>query len=236
MQDSSIVLSNEEHHHLSKVVRSKPNDKVWLFDEEGTKYLAIIEKIEKEKTILHILERKGKEKDKTIITLAQALVRSKQMDFILRAATELGISTFIPVITARSIVKIEKETARKVDRWIKIARESSKQCKSGLVPRILPPLPLRNFLQQVSEAKKFYLSENRGTFLRDILIANPGSQAQILSFHVIILTGPEGGWTEEEEAMIERNGYEAISLGKNILRAETAALSAVAILSHFWKW
>jgi len=231
-----VILKGEEHHHLSNVVRLKPNDRVWLFDEEGTKYLAIIEKIDKEKTKLRILERKEKEEDKVRIILAQALLKSKKMNFILHAATELGISEFIPVISSRSVAKIEKGNEKKVERWTKIARSSSKQCRSGLVPRILPPLPLDNFLQARGERRKLYLSENKGIYLKDIFMANVETQKSAPALEIVILVGPEGGWTEEEEEMIEGYGYKAVSLGKNILRAEIAAVSAVAILSHLGKW
>ncbi|MGB8951082.1 MAG: RsmE family RNA methyltransferase [Candidatus Aminicenantales bacterium] len=240
LQSSSVVLDGEEHHHLSNVVRLKPRDRVRLFDEDGTKYLAEIDEIAREWTRLRILTRRERDRNPVKIILAQALIRAKKMEFILQMATELGISMLVPVLSARSIVKIADRSRQKVERWNKIARESAKQCKSGLVPKIAAPLSLKAFLIEQEGARKFYLSERRGTCLREILTSGhwlgPGSGQDGEPSEIIILVGPEGGWAEEEENLIAGHGYEAVSLGKNILRAETAALAAVAIVSLFWMW
>jgi 16S rRNA (uracil1498-N3)-methyltransferase len=224
-----VLLNGEEHHHLSKVVRLKPNERVWLFDEGGTRYLARVENISQEKTKLFILERIEKEEPKVKITLAQALIRQKKMDFIVQKSTELGVVAFVPIQTARSFVKIGEKIERKMDRWQKIAREASKQCKSSLVPLIMPPQSIKTLIKERAEAKKFLLSENRGKYLKDILIPESNPIASVL-----LLVGPEGGWAKEEEEFILDHGYQAISLGKQILRTETASLCALALISHFW--
>lgn len=236
LRSSTILLHEEEHHHLSRVARIKPEEKVWLFDEQGTSYLARVEEIRKDATRLSILEKLDKVKPKVNITLAQALIKSKKMDIIIQKSTELGITNIIPVITTRVIVKVEEKIQKKIERWNKIALEAVKQSQISFLPSILSPIPLKKLIEERHEEKKLLLSENRGKYLRDILIRNSGSELQIEEppSSVLILVGPEGGWTEEEEKYILKHGYEAVSLGRQILRAETAALCSLALISHFW--
>lgn len=236
LRSSTILLHEEEHHHLSRVARIKPEEKVWLFDEQGTSYLARVEETRKDATRLSILEKLDKVKPKVNITLAQALIKSKKMDIIIQKSTELGITNIIPVITTRVIVKVEEKIQKKIERWNKIALEAVKQSQISFLPSILSPIPLKKLIEERHEEKKLLLSENRGKYLRDILIRNSGSELQIEEppSSVLILLGPEGGWTEEEEKYILKHGYEAVSLGRQILRAETAALCSLALISHFW--
>ncbi len=236
IDSSSVFIYGNEHHHLSHVVRIRPKEKVWLIDEQGTRYLARVEEITKERTRLTLLEKEGAPQPGVKIILAQAIIKSKRMNSILQQATEWGASMIIPVITARTVVKIEGKAEKKLERWEKIVREAAKQCKCPFFPSIAPPLTLKRLIEERKEALKLVLSENRGTYLRDILIRSSGSgrPKEKPPASVIILVGPEGGWTDEEEKSILNHGYEAVSLGKQILRSETAALSGLAMISHFW--
>ncbi len=236
IHSSSVHLIGDEHRHLSKVARIKPEEKVWLFDDQGTSYLAKVEEIRKDATLLSILEKQDKNKPKINITLAQALLKSKKMDTIIQKSTELAVSSIIPVITARTIVKIEDKIQKKIERWEKIALEAVKQSQGSFLPSILSPTPVERLIKERKEEKKLILSENRGKYLRDILIENSDSKLKIPKppSSVLVLVGPEGGWTDEEEKYILDHGYEAISLGGQILRAETAALCSLALISHFW--
>jgi 16S rRNA (uracil1498-N3)-methyltransferase len=206
-------LYGEEHHHLRKVARISLKDEVWLFDEYGSHYLARVEEIRKERTRLVILEKQDTSSPRVKITLAQALIKSKRMDSIIQKATEFGVTTLIPVITARTVVRIEGKTEKKLDRWNNVLRAAAKH-----------------------EVKKLVLSENTGKYMRDIISQGVGSRGKKEEppSSVIMLVGPEGGWTDEEERYILDHGYEAVSLGKQILRTETAALSSLAMISHFW--
>lgn len=227
-----LCLEGREHHHLSKVARLRPRDEIWLFDEEGTRYRARIEDIGRERSRLKLLEKLAPTERRPKITLAQALLKAKPMDWLIQKATELGLFSFVPVLSERCVVKLEDRSGKKVQRWSRIAREASKQCRSGLVPAILAPLPLEDFLRESEAGKKLFLSEHRGLPLRDIV--RPAQDSRIQPSDVLILVGPEGGWTEAEEDKVLRCGFEAVSLCTNILRAETASLAAMAIISHFW--
>jgi len=236
IRSSSVFLDGEEHHHLSRVARIKPGEKVWLFDDRGTNYLARVEEVTKERTRLAILERRATPEPRVEITLAQALIKSKKMNSILQKATELGVTTIIPVITARTVVRIEERAEKKLERWQKIIKAAAKQSKISFLPSISSPVTLEKLVEERDEAKKLVLSENTGKYLKDILIqcSGPDVEREELPSSVIILVGPEGGWTSEEEEYILDHAYEAVSLGRQVLRAETAALSSLAMISHFW--
>jgi len=236
IQSGAIFLCGEEHHHLSRVARVKPGKNVWLFDGEGTSYLARVEAVQKHRTELLIMEKINKGRPQVPITLAQALLKAKKMEFTIQKATELGVAAIIPVITARSIVNIEEKTERKVERWRKIAREAAKQSQNPFIPSISLPVALEKLIKERNEAKKLLLSENKGKYLRDILIrsSTKGCLMKEAPSSAFILIGPEGGWTKGEEDNILNQGFEAVSLGKLILRAETAAICSLSLITHFW--
>ena len=158
------------------------------------------------------------------------------MDLIIQKATELGISTIIPVFTHRTIVKIEDKMTKKMMRWQRIIRESAKQCGRAIMPSIQSPELLTRIMEKRTETKKILLSEKSGVPLKNILSSflkkETGSHHDLHS--IFLLIGPEGGWTEAEEKYILKHGFEAASLGSHILRAETAAISSMAIISHYW--
>lgn len=229
-----VYLEGEEHYHLSCVARICPKEKVWLFDSHGQSYLAQVEEIEKERTRLLILEKKEAEEAKTKITLAQALIKAKKMEFLIQKSTELGVASFVPVITARSLIKTEEKATKKLGRWQRIAREAVKQSKNSWLPSISPPLSLERVIKEIKAEKRLFLNEDKGKYLREILIQHRKSQRAKSPQSAILLIGPEGGWTREEAELILANGFEEVSLGKNILRSETAALCSLALISHFW--
>lgn len=228
------VLTGSEHHHLSRVVRKKQGDKVSLFTEKGENFTARIDKIEKSQTILTIIETGHQKESGMKITLAPSLVKSKALELILQKSTELGVSCFVPVVAERSIVKISDKIEKKITRWHRIVLSASKQCGRPSPPFIEKPLPLKKFLDIEKAHVKIFLDEKGGECLRDFICDFHDNHPRKFPLSVIILLGPEGGWTEKEKQDIVHHGYQAVSLGRNILRAETAAISCVAIISHFW--
>lgn len=231
-----VTLCGPEHYHLSRVARVKPNNKVWLFSEEGVSFLTKVTAIGPSQTELVILEEHEQKLPHIKIFLAQALLKSKSMDLVIKKSTELGVMSIIPVITKRTVVRIDAGIEKKVERWKKLAIEASKQCGRSILPEISTPVSISDLLEKEVGAWRLYLSENGGTFLRDIIFSRTDiiERGKCVPDSVIILVGPEGGWAAGEEEVLKKHGYEAVYLGQNILRAETAALSGLAILSHFW--
>ena len=231
---AAIFLEGEEHHHLSKVARIRPGEQVWLFDDNGNQYKACVDMIAKKKTRLLILEIEKKREPKVRITLAQVLLKTKNMDLVIQKATELDAHAIAPVISDRTVVRIEGKQDKKWARWKRIAIEASKQCGRSSVPDILSPVGLRTLLDREEGAKKLFLSERNGESLREILMC-PFREKKGIPESTILLVGPEGGWTEREEQDIMNSHYEAVSLGPLTLRSETAAIVSLAMVAHFWK-
>ena len=229
-----VFLEGKEHHHLSKVARIKPGELVWVFDKIGKQHRACVEEVRKDKTRLLILETKKKQEPKIRITLAQVILKTKKMDLVIHKATELGTNAIRPIISDRTVVNIEDRQNKKTERWKRIIAEASKQCGRSSLPEIHPPTGLNTFITRKEKAKKLFLSERGGKFLRDILMYPLKMETKIPD-SVILLVGPEGGWTESEERDIMENYYEAVSLGLLTLRSETAAIVSLAMVSHFWK-
>jgi len=141
-------------------------------------------------------------------------VKRAQTDWLVEKATELGAARLVPVMTQRTVA----ERVR-LDRLESIAIEAAEQCGRTRVPQILAPMPLRRLVEELDPARHFYFAdENGGEPLTSVYEEGPA----------VILVGPEGGFTEKERAFVRASGATAISLGPRILRAETAALAAIA--------
>lgn len=229
-----IFLEGTEHHHLSKVARIKPGEQVWVFDEDGKQHKACVETVERDRTSLLILASEKRQEHKVRITLAQVALKTKKMDLVIQKATELGAHAIIPIISDRSVVKIDNREGKKMERWRRIVIEAAKQCGRSSLPEIHPPKRLSVFITGRNESKKLFLNERGGKSLREILMY-PLVEKKNVPGSIILLVGPEGGWTEREEQDIMDNYYEAVSLGSFTLRSETAAIVSLAMVSHFWK-
>ena len=224
---SRIVLEGEEHRHLAKAARVRPGETVWLFDGSGRRFLARVETVGEERTSLAVLKVEEPETPRTRVMLAACLVEAKKFDAILEKASELGCSDVLPVESARSLKAPGERAEKKLERWKRISREAAKQCKSRFVTAVHPPQTLRDLLREPPAERRIFLSEHGGRPLRD-LVAGPDPDA------VVLLVGPTGGWTEGEERDIRRAGFEAASLGRRILKSETAALAGTFLIVHHW--
>lgn len=213
-------------------MRAKPGRTVCLFDERGNEYEARVNEVHSHRTLLKVVNKKEKKEEKIELTLAQALLKSKSMDWVVQKATELGISRLLPVTADRSVVRIENRGDRKRERWRKIALSAAKQCGRATVPEIAPAVRLMDVDKGQPDAVKFFLDEKNGKPLKKILFddkVKPFSKGA-----VIVLVGPEGGWTESEERMILKKGFQPAGLGSRVLRSETSAISSLALIDHFW--
>jgi 16S rRNA (uracil1498-N3)-methyltransferase len=228
-----IVLDGDEHRHLAKAARVRAGDLVRLFDARGGRCRARVETVGEDRTELAVLEVEEPETARTEVVLAQCLIEAKKLETVLEKAAELGCSDFVPVVSARSLKASEERLERKLDRWRRIAREAAKQSKGRTTTAPHPPRTLKDFLRDPPAGLRLFLSERGGRPLREI-VTGRGSEGQAPPASAVLLVGPKGGWTEGEEKDIRRAGFEAVTLGRRILRAETAALAAAAMIIHFW--
>jgi len=222
-QDQLPFITGSDVHYLKDVLRIKPGDEIEILDGSGTIYSAKINNIQKDKIKLDIIRSsKSETEPKVEITLAQSLPKAKKMDFIIQKCTELDVSEIIPVITERSISKGEK-TAR----WQKIAIEAAEQSGRASIPKVASLIDFKSLLKK---AKEFDLAlipweMEKTNRLKTIL--------QKSSFrNIIMLIGPEGGFSSQEIAEAKTAGFIPISLGKRILRAETAGMAMLSMMMY----
>ena len=225
-----VLLDGAELRHL-RAARIQAGQTVWLFDEEGTRIRAEVQAISSGGARLMILERERPRDARLRLTLVQSVLKNKAMDDVVEGAAEWGVRALIPVSSERTVVKFVDREERKAERWKQVARAAAEQCKSGRVPEIAAPRPLAEILADPPSGRLVVLSEHGGRALKDILAEAPVPPAGTPEEWVLLL-GPEGGWSEKELEAIAAAGFEAASLGPQILRAGTAALSAAAILLH----
>ncbi len=167
------------------------------------------------------------------VTLAMAVYKFDHMEWAIEKATELGVAAIAPMIAWRTEKHLAQAAEKRAERWRRIAKEASQQARRADIPVIRNPVPLATLVRTASSAARIVLAEQeRSTTLRhamDAILASTGDEMPSLE----IAIGPEGGWAPAEEAMFDANGWHAVSLGPRILRAETAAISALAVVASY---
>ena len=222
-------LRKEDLRYVKSVLRMRNKDRLLLFDGNGFECEALIRHLTPRDVTVEIVKKERLPEKAIHITLFQALPKANKMDFIIQKATELGVDTIIPFRAARSIPKLAPEAAvLKTLRWQKIAIEAARQCGSSGVPEIREILSLAEALRYAKgKALRIILWEEESkTALRQVL----RDKSRIKDFFIII--GPEGGLLREEVAMAVAEGFISVSLGRQILRVETAALAILSIIQY----
>ncbi len=156
------------------------------------------------------------------LTLLLAIIKFDRLEWAIEKCTELGVLRFVPLIAERTDIHLATAAARRVDRWRRVAREAAEQSRRSSVPEIASPMKLKEAVG-LSAGMRIVLSESEeGSMLAEVLQANATSD-------IILAIGPEGGWTAAEEKLFQQFGWIPVSLGRTILRAETAAIAATAV-------
>ncbi len=223
------VLGGEDARHLRQVLRAEPGRQYELSDNESV-YLAEIESVQPGEVRFRILEPLEPEAARARIHLYLALIKFDRFEWAVEKATELGAERIVPVEAERCEKGLERAAVKRLERWRKIARESSQQSRRARLPEITAPVKLRQALAAAA-GYRYFLDEQPGA--RPLLALLP--QKRRASDQVSVLIGPEGGWAGAERALAREAGWEAAGLGPSILRAETAAAAAVAILAAAWQ-
>jgi 16S rRNA (uracil1498-N3)-methyltransferase len=231
LAEEVVVLVDEDHRYLTRVLRLGVGDAVVLFDGKSVEASARIVRVGPRALELKIEERRPVEAiNRPLVTIVQALGKGDKLDLVVQKATELGAARIIPVTTARAVARLDTGAIRalsKQARWQKIAREASRQSGRLDVPEVEGVTSLSTALKSSpKEALKLMLWEGaRQTSLRDVLPAEPPRE-------IVIAVGPEGGFTVDEVEFARGVGFEPVGLGPRILRTETAALVALSILGY----
>ncbi|HFC8509667.1 TPA: 16S rRNA (uracil(1498)-N(3))-methyltransferase [Neisseria subflava] len=225
--DSVVELPDNVVRHLN-VLRVKNTEEIVLFNGNGKAYPALPEVLEKRRASVRILREEATDNESPLnITLVQAVSAAERMDFTLQKSVELGVAEIRPVISERCVVRLSGERAEKrVARWQEIVVSACEQSGRNIVPKVLPLTTYAQALQQLpQETTKLLMSLNRAQKLSDV---------QPQSGKVVFMVGPEGGWTEKEEQQAFDAGFQSVTLGKRVLRTETASLAAIAAMQTLW--
>jgi 16S rRNA (uracil1498-N3)-methyltransferase len=167
------------------------------------------------------------------VTLVVAIYKFDRMEWAIEKATELGVAAIAPVIARRSEKHLAEAAAKRAERWRRIAREASQQARRSDEPLIHKPVDLAERVRAASTATRVVLAEQERTTTLRAAIGEAIAAAKEDMPALEIAIGPEGGWAPAEEALFDANGWRAVSLGPRILRAETAAIAALAVVSSF---
>jgi 16S rRNA (uracil1498-N3)-methyltransferase len=211
---AAVDLDSNQANYLGNVLRLGPGDELLVFDGISGEWLARIADASKKRMTLRVESRTREPEIIPDVWLAFAPVKRAQTDWLVEKATELGAARLIPVMTQRTVA----ERVR-LDRLESIAIEAAEQCGRTRVPEIAKPLPLKRLIDELDPARHLYFADESGG---DPLVS------AFREGPAIILVGPEGGFTDEERSFVRSSGAVAVSLGPRILRAETAALAALA--------
>lgn len=227
VEDERVTITDPLFSHLSKSLRTKPGDTLLLNDERGRRFQATVLQITKQVIYSKILCIQEPPPPSTpAITLAQAILKGEKMGWVLQKSTELGIQSFVPLLTDRVILRLSSEnTDNYHKRWDRIALEAAQQSERWNVPMILPIKSFKEFVRQEDKGIRIILSERQ----ENISLSKIPLPAEIQD-GITVAIGPEGGWTKEEIQTAQSHNFSFASLGKAILRAETASLAALAIL------
>ncbi|WP_339136254.1 MAG: 16S rRNA (uracil(1498)-N(3))-methyltransferase [Candidatus Electrothrix sp. GW3-4] len=217
--EEEILITGPEAHHIRNVLRMQVGHHAELFDGNGAVVSAEITRISAKEVVFQVLSRQDASNAGVPLTLAQAVLKGKKMDLLVQKATELGVHTFVPVLTR--YCEKSSRAGQQLERWQRIMLEACKQCRRPIPMQICAPLALHE-LPLPEEGHRIMPWENEAGTPFSALDLGNGQP-------VLVLIGPEGGFHPAEVGYAEEVGFSTVSLGPRILRAETAALAAVVL-------
>ena len=226
INNDNFILTDSDIHHIKKVMRCKNNDRIEVVYDKKV-YLCKIDDIDALK--LSIINSYEEDREANInLTVAVSLVQEQKFDLILQKLTELGVNSIIPLKTERSIVKIDSSKAeKKQNRWETICKEASEQSHRVTIPTIHNIVTMKELLNNKKELN-LICSLNDKTKPLEHYLTNDIK-------NILFVIGPEGGFSPKEEEFLMENGFMATSLGKRVLRVETAAIYVASIVNYIYK-
>jgi len=216
-------------HQLHKVLRLQPAALIQLLDGQGNEYDVRLVAVQPRYASGQILAKRANGAEPTsALTLYQCSLKADKFEWVLQKGTELGVSCFVPVISERSIVRPAAALLKKYERWHAILREAAEQCGRGRIPQLLEPLDWSTAITHATALRVFPWEEAQAT--APLLYSSAMIQTMQDAPAISLLIGPEGGIAPAEAAQAQASGWQTVSLGPRILRAETAALAATTIM------
>ena len=231
---SPLTLAGREAHHALHVLRLRRGDELTVLDGAGREILCAVENFDRDKVQLALREAKTVPAPPCPITLLQAVPKGKIIESIIQKATELGVARIVPLLTERVVMDLDdKHAVRKAEKWQQVAIEAIKQCGAAWLPRVESPVTPKDFLARAEKFELPIIASLQPGALHprkyfDKFDAQHGRKPQ----SACVWIGPEGDFTAEEVAAIIAAGALPITLGRLVLRVETAATYCLSILNH----
>ncbi len=227
IRENTIILDGEDVNHITRVLRFQVGDEITCCDGMGNDYISKIKALDKKEVVCEIVSKRKADTEPEIkVVLIQGVPKAAKMDYIIQKTTELGISEIYPCEMSRCVSKIDG--IKKIERWQKISREAAKQSGRGIVPEVHEPISISEAIEVLKSVDVAFVPYecDEGNKLRPILnsVKKPKSAAFII--------GPEGGFDKSEIDEIIKNGIHTVSLGKRILRTETAGEAVLSMVMY----
>lgn len=229
IKNNNVIVEGGDAKHLKTILRAQTGDKISVVT-ESKEYIAEIEAINMDDIICTLVEETMNNNETKInITLCQGIPKQTKMETIIQQNVELGVKCFIPLITERTVVKLNEKNReqKKLDRWQKIAKESAKQSKRNIIPEVSDIMTVKELIEKLrnEEAEVIVPYE-----LEDVKSIKDVLKESKQNYYIII--GPEGGFDIKEIEMFQEIGAHVVTLGKRILRTETAGVAASTIVMY----
>jgi len=219
IRSGTATLAGEAAHHLTRVLRIEKGQKYEIFDNREV-WLAEVDAAQRDLVTFRALERLDAPEPPVHTALYVALIRFERIELLVEKATELGVGSIVFFAAKRSEKGLDRAASKRMERWRRIAREASEQSRRVRLPEIAGPIAFQEALD-AAEGLRLLLDESPDP--RPLLAALPADR-------VSVLVGPEGGWTDRERTLAQESGWRSVSLGSSILRTETAAIAALAVI------
>lgn len=222
-----VALPEKLAHQVRDVLHLGIGERLVLLDHSGAEVLAEVSKSSRAGVEVLLLERRaGQPPSPVRLILCQGLLKSARFEWILEKGTELGVAVFMPIFCRRSMSGLEDAGPAKIQRWQRIIQEAAEQCGRARLPELLPIRPLMHALNDIPPGALALMpwEEEPSRSLRDVLTPT----RSLAPLTVVLFIGPEGGLMTEEVLLAQHQGVQVVTLGPRIMRAETAALVAVA--------
>jgi 16S rRNA (uracil1498-N3)-methyltransferase len=216
--------------HVAKVLRLRAGAALTLFDGRGGEFEAQVLALERRGVQVRVGAHRAIERESPIaVTLLQCLVRAERMDWIVQKATELGVAAIVPLVSQHSVVRLDDSSAeRRVSHWQAVALSACEQCGRNRVPSVHPAVAFERACAEARDgAARWMLAPQTPQSLANAAYAL-ASAGPVTALSMLV--GPEGGFSEEERTIAQEHGFVGCHLGARVLRAETAALAALATI------
>jgi 16S rRNA (uracil1498-N3)-methyltransferase len=219
------ILQGEDAKHIIKSLRMSKGEELTLCSPSGTVHKSVINEVSPDIVQVNILESTLSEAEPSVkVTLYQALPKGDKMELIIQKAVEIGVTKIVPVVSSRCVSRPDKKSlSKKIIRWQKIAKQAAMQSGRGIIPKIGECLSFKDAVEN-AKGEKVIFYELGGESVKTILKNTPEE--------ISIFIGSEGGFSSEEVSLVTENGGKRATLGKRILRAETAPLVALTLIMY----